>query len=113
MKVKQKKEKCKEYKQNGRNIPLLLIINSGFAIVYKFIFCIIMANNFAMMLGGTVLVENIFAIPGLGSMLLTSISGRDYMVVASGVLIISIFVTGANLLVDILYGVLDPRIRER
>lgn len=72
----------------------------------------ILANNFAAMLGGTVLVESIFVIPGLGNLLLASITGRDFMVVASGVLIISIFVTGANLLVDILYGFLDPRIRE-
>jgi len=72
----------------------------------------IMANNFTVMFGGTVLVESISVIPGLGNLLLSSISSRDYMVVASGVLIISIFVTNANLLVDVLYGLLDPRMRE-
>lgn len=72
----------------------------------------ILANNFAAMLGGTILVESIFVIPGLGNLLLASITGRDFIVVTSGVFVISIFVTGANLLVDILYGLLDPRIRE-
>lgn len=62
--------------------------------------------------GGAVVVETVFGWPGVGSLLVTAATRRDFPVVQFGVLVVSIFVTAANILVDISYGWLDPRIRE-
>jgi peptide/nickel transport system permease protein len=64
-----------------------------------------------MVFGGSVLVETVFAIPGIGRLLVTSVFAQDYVVVQSGTLIIATIIILSNLLVDIGYGWLDPRIR--
>jgi peptide/nickel transport system permease protein len=61
--------------------------------------------------GGSVFVETIFAIPGIGRLLVESIIGKDYIVVQSITLIIAIIVIFTNLIVDISYSWIDPRIR--
>ena len=71
----------------------------------------VMGSRLGTMVGSTVLIESLFGIPGLGSVMMNGISNRDFMLVANGVLIISIFVAICNLVVDILYGVIDPRTR--
>jgi peptide/nickel transport system permease protein len=58
-----------------------------------------------------VVTETVFAIPGIGRLLVDSILGRDYPVVQGVVLFITVTVIAANLLVDILYGLHDPRLR--
>jgi peptide/nickel transport system permease protein len=63
------------------------------------------------LLGGAVVVEEIFTVPGVGRMLLTAIVQRDYALVQGGVLAIAIFFVLLNIFVDVLYGYLDPRIR--
>jgi peptide/nickel transport system permease protein len=63
------------------------------------------------LLGGAVIVEQIFGLPGLGWMLLNAIYQRDYPVIQGAVLFISLMFILANLFVDILYSYLDPRIR--
>jgi ABC-type dipeptide/oligopeptide/nickel transport system permease component len=64
------------------------------------------------MLGGSFVVETIFAVPGIGSRSITAIQQRDYpMIQATTLLLAAIFVT-INLVVDLLYGLLDPRIRQ-
>jgi peptide/nickel transport system permease protein len=63
------------------------------------------------LLGGAVVVEEIFTIPGVGRMLLTAIVQRDYALVQGGVLVIAILFVLVNIVVDLLYGYLDPRIR--
>ncbi|MGH2490846.1 MAG: ABC transporter permease [Candidatus Limnocylindria bacterium] len=63
------------------------------------------------LLGGAVVVEEIFSIPGIGRMLLTAIVQRDYALVQGGVLVIAILFVIVNIVVDLLYGYLDPRIR--
>lgn len=70
-----------------------------------------MGSRLGSMVGSTVLIESLFVIPGLGSVMMNGISNRDFMLVANGVLIISIFVALCNLVVDILYGIIDPRTR--
>lgn len=70
-------------------------------------------GNFAAIVGGAVVVENICLVPGLGNFIATSISNRDYPGVQGAVLVFSIFVSFVNLLVDILYGVVDPRIKAK
>ena len=63
------------------------------------------------MLGGAIVTETIFSIPGLGSMVVDAVSTRDFPVVQSGVLLIVLLVISVNLLTDILYAYIDPRIR--
>jgi ABC-type dipeptide/oligopeptide/nickel transport system permease component len=60
---------------------------------------------------GSFLTEYIFAIPGLGKYYVSSVSNRDYSVVMGLAVLLSVVIILANLLVDILYGILDPRIR--
>ena len=65
----------------------------------------------ADMVAGSIVVEQVFSIPGVSRILLTSISNRDYPVVEAIIMGIAIIVIGLNLLVDIIYRIIDPRIR--
>jgi dipeptide transport system permease protein len=65
------------------------------------------------LLGGAVLTETIFSWPGIGKWLIDSIGRRDYPVVQAAILISALTFIAANLIVDLLYGVADPRIRDR
>lgn len=62
------------------------------------------------MIAGSIIVEQVFSVPGLGRILLTSISNRDYPVVMAIIVIIATLVLVVNMLVDVLYGLIDPRI---
>lgn len=66
-----------------------------------------------LLLGGAVLTETIFAWPGIGKYLYDAISNRDYPVIQSGILIIALIFFLVNLVVDLLYSYIDPRIRYR
>jgi dipeptide transport system permease protein len=61
---------------------------------------------------GAILTETIFSWPGVGKWLVESINRRDYPVLQGGVLLIGSMVMGVNLLVDFLYGLINPRIRH-
>jgi peptide/nickel transport system permease protein len=65
----------------------------------------------ANLMGGAVAVEFIFALPGLGSLLIDSIYQKDVLVMQGAVLVISLVFALSNLLVDVLYIVIDPRVR--
>lgn len=65
----------------------------------------------AVVVGGAVVLENIFVIPGMGRYLLDAISSRDYPIVQALVLVFALFIIFSNLIVDLLYAWLDPRIR--
>jgi ABC-type dipeptide/oligopeptide/nickel transport system permease component len=65
-----------------------------------------------LLLSGAVLTETIFALPGLGRLMVDSILSRDYPVVQAGALFIAFIFVVVNLVVDLLYGLLDPRIRR-
>jgi ABC-type dipeptide/oligopeptide/nickel transport system permease component len=67
--------------------------------------------QFGQVLGGAVIVETVFAWPGIGRLLIDSIGNRDYNVVQACVIVIAAIFIVVNLLVDVLYGYLDPRIR--
>ncbi len=67
--------------------------------------------QFGGLLGGAVVTESIFAWPGIGSLAITSINSRDYPMVQGVVLLAAVVFVGVNLLVDLVYGLLDPRIR--
>jgi peptide/nickel transport system permease protein len=63
------------------------------------------------LLGGAVIVEAVFSWPGIGSVMIEAINNRDYPLIQAGVLLTSIFLISLNLFVDLLFGVIDPRIR--
>jgi ABC-type dipeptide/oligopeptide/nickel transport system permease component len=67
--------------------------------------------RFGALAGGAAIIETIFAVPGLGRLIVTSVATRDFPIVQGGVLIIAAVITVVNLTVDLLYIVLDPRIR--
>ena len=71
----------------------------------------VIGGQLANVIGGTVIMENIFNIPGMGQLALTALNGRDYPVVSAIVLLVSLVVLVCNLLVDISYSWLDPRVR--
>ena len=71
----------------------------------------VMGIALALLMAGTVVVENVFAIKGLGRVLIQGILNRDYPVVQGAILVVSAIFVFANLLVDFLYTVIDPRIR--
>ena len=68
--------------------------------------------GFAHILGGAIVTETVFAIPGVASLLLNAVKLRDVPVVMGIIVIISVFVGLVNLLVDLLYAVIDPRVKS-
>jgi len=71
----------------------------------------VMGLQVRFIFGGAVLIEQVFAIPGMGRLLVDATFGSDYLLVQGAVLVIGIIVVLTNLLVDISYGWLDPRVR--
>ena len=65
-----------------------------------------------LLVGGAVIVEQIFAIPGIGTLLLNGINGRDVTVVEGCILVIAVAVVLMNLVADLVYALFDPRVRE-
>lgn len=63
-------------------------------------------------IGGTVIVERIFSIPGVGKQVVEAATKSDYPIVQGGVLVLAVFYVTINMFIDILYGFLDPRIRR-
>jgi peptide/nickel transport system permease protein len=72
----------------------------------------VLALQLGTLLGGTVLVEYVFNWPGLSGLLVSAVNARDYPEVVGIVLVISMLFVALNLVVDVLYGVLDPRVRR-
>jgi ABC-type dipeptide/oligopeptide/nickel transport system permease component len=71
----------------------------------------IVGLRFGALAGGAAIIETIFAIPGLGRLIVASVASRDFPVVQGGVLLIAGVITAVNLGVDLIYVILDPRIR--
>lgn len=65
-----------------------------------------------IIVGGSVVIERIFNIPGIGALLIRVITERDYFIIQACVLVISLVTVGCNFIVDLLYGVVDPRVRK-
>jgi len=66
---------------------------------------------FGQLLAGAIIVESVFALPALGRLALTAVEARDFNLIQGIVLVLATLIVAANLAVDLLYGVLDPRIR--
>ena len=72
-----------------------------------------LGGQFGMIISGTVVIETVFSFPGVGTYMMTGINNRDYPVVRGCVLILAIFSAVAVLLVDLAYGMIDPRIKAQ
>jgi peptide/nickel transport system permease protein len=73
----------------------------------------IMGLQFAFLLAGTIIIENVFYLPGLGRLVFQAITQRDLIVVESVVMLLVATVIVVNLLVDLSYALVDPRLRSR
>jgi peptide/nickel transport system permease protein len=73
----------------------------------------IMGLQFANLIAGAIVVENVFVLPGLGRLMLQSISNRDTLVVENGVMLLALIVIGLNLIVDVACAAIDPRLRAQ
>lgn len=71
----------------------------------------LLAVNIGWLIGGTVVIESVFALPGMGQLLVRAIFSRDYMVVQGVVMLFAVATVTVNLLADLLTVALDPRIR--
>lgn len=85
------------FKHVLRNIAIPLVTFMGLILI--------------QILGGAVIIESLFALPGLGRLLLSAIETRDYPVLQGGLLLIVVMAMAVNLIVDLLYRVIDPRVR--
>lgn len=73
----------------------------------------VIGMNFAAQLGGTVMIESVFAIPGLGSYMVTAIRQKDIPVVMASVIFVAVVAGLMNLIVDVLYAYIDPKVRTQ
>ena len=71
----------------------------------------VLGLDLAQLLGGAIITETIFAWPGVGRLTVSAIYARDYPIVQAAVFVVAVGYTGTNLLVDILYGLLNPKVR--
>jgi peptide/nickel transport system permease protein len=71
----------------------------------------VLGINIGFLVGGTLVIENVFALPGIGSLMLTAIFNRDFPVVQGVTLVFAVLVVLVNLLTDVAYALLDPRVR--
>lgn len=72
----------------------------------------VLGVSIGSLIGGTVIIENVFALPGLGTLVVNAVASRDFPLVEAVVLLIGVLVVGLNLLVDVVNFSLDPRIRR-
>lgn len=73
----------------------------------------IAGNKLALVFGGSVVIENVFAIPGIGTYMVNAVNNRDYPVVMGSVLFLAVVFAVVMVLVDLLYAFIDPRIKAR
>jgi peptide/nickel transport system permease protein len=94
----------------GRTLPMAVLVHG----VRNASVSIVTVGTLMLggLLAGTVVIENVFNLPGLGSLLVSAIRGREALVVQSVAFVILLMVLTLNFLMDIAYGVLDPRIRD-
>lgn len=70
----------------------------------------VIGQSFGSLVAGAVVVETVFAIPGLGQLMINSVTRRDFAMIQGIVLVVSVSYVGINLMVDLMYGLIDPRI---
>lgn len=70
-----------------------------------------LALSIGTMVGGALIAEIVFSYPGLGTTLLRAVQGQDYPLISAATLIITVMALFANFIIEILYGLIDPRIK--
>ncbi|HET7326361.1 MAG TPA: ABC transporter permease [Nocardioidaceae bacterium] len=90
---------------SGWQVAIRHVLRNGIVAVIT-----VFGVNLAFLVGGTVIVEKVFAIPGIGTLLVDSVSNRDYPVVQALTLLFAVFVVAVNLLTDVVHVGLDPRL---
>jgi peptide/nickel transport system permease protein len=73
----------------------------------------VIAANLGQLLAGAVVIEQVFAWPGMGQLAVSSVGQHDYSVIVGFALLVAILVLVSNLLADVLYTLVDPRVRLR
>lgn len=73
----------------------------------------VLGNGFSMMLAGTIVIETVFSIPGIGTYMMGAINNRDYPVIQGSVILLAIIFSLIMLLVDLIYAFVDPRIKAQ
>jgi len=76
-------------------------------------FISVLGLNVGWLIGGTIIIEQVFGVPGVGSLLITSILTRDYSIIQFVALVLAVLVILVNLLTDLAYAALDPRVSFR
>jgi peptide/nickel transport system permease protein len=74
---------------------------------------VVLGVNLAFLVGGTVVIENVFSLPGLGSLLVSSVSTRDFPVVQALSLVFAVLVLLVNLVTDVVHVAFDPRLAAK
>ncbi|MBD5393170.1 MAG: ABC transporter permease [Lachnospiraceae bacterium] len=72
-----------------------------------------LGTSFANMMGGAIVIENVFSIPGMGQYIVTAINSRDYNVIQGSVIVLAIIFSLIILLIDLVYAYIDPRIKAQ
>ena len=75
-------------------------------------FISVMALNVGFMVSGALLIEIVFSLDGMGSLIYDAVMARDYPVMQGCFVVLTLFVVAANFLADLLYGIADPRIGD-
>ena len=73
----------------------------------------VLGTRFGQMLGGTMIIETIFSIPGMGTLIINAVNNRDYPVVQAGAIFLAVVFSFCMLVVDLLYAAVDPRIKAQ
>ena len=71
----------------------------------------VLSVNIGWLVGGTVVIERVFAIPGIGGLMLDAIGNRDFAIVQAITLVLAVFVIFVYLVADVSYALIDPRVR--
>ncbi|WP_258195571.1 ABC transporter permease [Rhodococcus sp. OK519] len=96
----------------ARGIPTTKILTVHALRPSAFSLVTVLGVSLGRLIGGTVIVESLFALPGLGSLVVTAINGRDFLLVQGIVLVVAVAYVLLNTLVDLTYPLLDPRVRS-
>ena len=73
----------------------------------------VVGQSFGRMLGGTLVIETVFSIPGIGAYMITGVNNRDYAAVEGSIIFVAVMFSIVMLLVDLVYALVDPRIKAQ
>jgi peptide/nickel transport system permease protein len=95
----------------AKGLPALMVIGKHALKNVMIPVITVIGISFGLLLSGSVVIETVYSIPGMGRLLANAIFGRDYPVIQGGLLLTAAVLVGLNLVVDVLYAVLDPRVK--